>query len=567
MSSIAPAAKFQAFDANGAPLSGGLLYTYAAGTTTPQTTFTDSSGLVPNTNPVVLDSRGEASVWLSALQYKFKLTDANNVEIWTVDNLSGAATEAELNALDISLTAQVTALTNNLAGASGSSLVGYTQSGLGAVTQTVQARLRRSVYVTDFGATGNGVTNDTAAFNLAINACPTGGTVLVPPGRYLIDPITMPAYKTISGTTQGPYDGTYNPSSVTNAPTILVNSNTGPAITLTGYQSSVTDLLFYYPTQVGPTSSTPLAFNPTIFMTSAGGHNCRRCTFINSYTAIEVNVGRCNITDCLIGAFSRGILIDNALDWVIVDNVNNQVMWDVYAGLSFPQNIDAWVMNNGYALEAKRVDSLQVSNFACFGRYGGFAFTDSADVALSPRCGYGRAVNVDFDFVAFGVVAASTNFGAGGYKIVNMDVGANASGVGTAGQATAKSFAGGTDTPLVTWTGGSVRGTWAFGSNFPDFSAAGAIYTAQVSYINDIGGITPPAAPATTVAYKNNFGSDMRVTLVAGGGNITAVDVKSFSGGYVGTGLAGANCYLVLKANESIKVTYPGTLTWAWATL
>ena len=59
----------------------------------------------------------------------------------------------------------------------------------------------------------------------------------------------------------------------------------------------------------------------------------------------------------------------------------------------------------------------------------------------------------------------------------------------------------------------------------------------------------------------------MRVTLVAGGGNITAVDVKSFSGGYVGTGLAGANCYLVLKANESIKVTYPGTLTWAWATL
>ena len=139
-------------------------------------------------------------------------------------------------------------------------------------------------------------------------------------------------------------------------------------------------------------------------MTSAGGHNCRRCTFINSYVGIEVNVGRCNITDCLIGAFSRGILVDNALDWVTISNVSNQVMWDVYLGLAFPQNIDTWVLNNSYALEAKRVDSLQVVNFTCFGRYGGFAFTDSADVTLSPRNGYGRCTNIDFDYVAYGVV-------------------------------------------------------------------------------------------------------------------------------------------------------------------
>lgn len=423
------------------------------------------------------------------------------------------------------------------------------------------------VNVKSFGATGDGVTNDTAAFNSAISACPTGGTIWVPPGRYLIDPITIPSYKSISGTTQGPFDGTYNPANITNAPTILVNSNGGPAITLAGAQSSVTDLLFFYPTQVTPTSSTPTVFNPTIYMTDAGGHNCRRCTFINSYVGITVNVGRCNITDCLIGAYYRGILVDNALDWVTISNVSNQVMWDVYLGLAFPQNIDAWVLNNSWAIESRRIDSLQVVNFTCFGRYGGLLFSDSPNVALSPRNGYGRFTNVDLDYVAFGIAAISTNNTGGGYKITNMDIGGNASGVGTPGQTTLKSYTGGTSAPCVTWDVGSIRGTWAVGSTFPDFTNAGQVYVSGVIGINNIGGIASPGVPSSTVGYKNNFGIDMRVVMVATGGSITSVEVKSFDGSFVGTGLAGTNCSYVLRANETIKVTYTGTLSWSWFTL
>ena len=59
-----------------------------AGTTTPQATFTDYTGATPNTNPVILNSRGEANIWLGGALYKFKLTDANDVEIWTVDYIS-----------------------------------------------------------------------------------------------------------------------------------------------------------------------------------------------------------------------------------------------------------------------------------------------------------------------------------------------------------------------------------------------------------------------------------------------------------------------------------------------
>lgn len=87
-----PIQKF--FDNNGIPLVGGLLFTYVAGTTTKIATYTDSSGGTPNTNPVVLDYRGEANVWLDNTKtYKFVLSPSTDTDppthaIWTEDNLT-----------------------------------------------------------------------------------------------------------------------------------------------------------------------------------------------------------------------------------------------------------------------------------------------------------------------------------------------------------------------------------------------------------------------------------------------------------------------------------------------
>jgi hypothetical protein len=88
MAVLTPTPKMQFESAAGVPLSGGKVYTYAAGTTTPQATFTDYTGATPNANPIILNSRGEAAIWLGSASYKFKLTDANDVEIWTVDYIS-----------------------------------------------------------------------------------------------------------------------------------------------------------------------------------------------------------------------------------------------------------------------------------------------------------------------------------------------------------------------------------------------------------------------------------------------------------------------------------------------
>lgn len=86
---LGPVPKAQFFDSDGSFLVGGKVYTYIAGTTSPLTTYTDSTGGTANANPVILDSRGEAAIWYGTGLYKIKLTDANDVEIYTVDNLSG----------------------------------------------------------------------------------------------------------------------------------------------------------------------------------------------------------------------------------------------------------------------------------------------------------------------------------------------------------------------------------------------------------------------------------------------------------------------------------------------
>ena len=121
MAVLTPTAKMQFLDASGAPLVGGKLHTYTAGTTTPQDTYTDSSGGTPNQNPVILDSRGEANVWLGGANYKFKLTNAADVEIWTVDNIS-----APTSGVSPALSGNVTVDTN-----SSSPALKITQTGTG----------------------------------------------------------------------------------------------------------------------------------------------------------------------------------------------------------------------------------------------------------------------------------------------------------------------------------------------------------------------------------------------------------------------------------------------------
>jgi hypothetical protein len=169
---------FSSEDAVGAPLVSGKLYTYAAGTTTPQTTYQDAAGSVANTNPIGLNARGEAVLFLTAgTNYKFVLKTAADVTVWTQDDIVGPLSTASLS------------------GSSGSSNVGWIQSGSGAVARTLQSRLRDTVNAFDFMTVaqiadvqaGTLAEDVTSPIQNAITALPAnGGSIYCPPGQYLV---------------------------------------------------------------------------------------------------------------------------------------------------------------------------------------------------------------------------------------------------------------------------------------------------------------------------------------------------------------------------------------------
>lgn len=82
-------------DSNGAPLAGGKIYTYIAGTTTPQASYTDSTAITPLANPVILDSAGRAQIWLSGT-YKIVVKDSLDNTISTTDNITALSNSGDM---------------------------------------------------------------------------------------------------------------------------------------------------------------------------------------------------------------------------------------------------------------------------------------------------------------------------------------------------------------------------------------------------------------------------------------------------------------------------------------
>lgn len=122
--------KVQFFDDNGNPLSGGKVFSFVSGTSTPKATYTSSTGLVANANPVILDSAGRANIWLTG-SYRIQLKTAADVQIYQVDGVTdfgtGGATPTTSLVGSASEAYFLTAsgAVNTMTGTTGISLIAY----------------------------------------------------------------------------------------------------------------------------------------------------------------------------------------------------------------------------------------------------------------------------------------------------------------------------------------------------------------------------------------------------------------------------------------------------------
>ncbi len=182
----------QFFDDNGTPLAGGKLYSYVAGTTTPQATYTSVNGATPHANPIILNSAGRVAtgeIWLTAgSNYKFVLLTSANVTLVTWDNITGInGTGIATAAANVSFTGfkAQSGTVADLADNDGSDWIGFKPAGVNSVARSAQDKMRDFVSVKDFGAVGDGVTNDTVAIQLALSS--GAKNIEFTPATYLID--------------------------------------------------------------------------------------------------------------------------------------------------------------------------------------------------------------------------------------------------------------------------------------------------------------------------------------------------------------------------------------------
>lgn len=199
MATLLPEGKQSFTDSEGKPLVGGKVYTYDAGTSSPRPTYADAAGTVPNTNPIILDARGEATIFWSGA-YKVVLKDAADNTVWTTDGVSTAnannipADDGAGGTLWTTVAGFIVFLMSSL----GASILGFIQAGVGSVARSIQSKLRDSVSVADFmtpeqiaDVTAGTLTIDvTSAVQAAIN---TGKSIDWLDGNHLCGPITVPA--------------------------------------------------------------------------------------------------------------------------------------------------------------------------------------------------------------------------------------------------------------------------------------------------------------------------------------------------------------------------------------
>lgn len=612
----------QFFDNNGVILSGGKIYTYVAGTTTPSTVYTSAAGATAHANPIILDSSGRVpggEIWLnSGSSYKFVIETSLGILLGTYDNISG------VSGLNLSLTPSgyTTAVTvqegfDNLGSSTGSAYVGFLQSGPNAVSQSSLDKMRERVSVADFGAVGDGVTDDTTAFNNAVAALVAkgGGTLYIPEGKFLLEGTVVIAFSGIWVAGESPSSswivtGSVNGAAIQFGDGINTYYRCGIERVVFGAKNGIVTAPGNCGLKVVKNS------NFTLMDTQVFDFPAKLNTgiiFDNTSQSFITNIG---VQSCFIAGV---YFINNSLDIYIVNgrSDNNTLGWhiDDCQGLYFTNCSGYGNSTNAWRIESTVGNNTKYLFFAnCVGDTSGshnwyitdliigvftgcWGSTQTSQVTNTFANGFfltGTSPSDVRDILFSNCTAfANNSHGFSLYSCTHVSLSNCMGGSETEpfagnGQGGAGSGAFIDTATQVTVTGGQFTGNVTYGIDlspaatdvtisscnlkFNDgaqlsnaaTSAGSNIRIQNVAGYNPLMGVvTQPAVPASGVEVENTSGSDCMVYIVGG----TVSNIQVGVPGSLSSVASTTPFSVYIPAGAAIKLTYSVAPTWQWSGL
>jgi hypothetical protein len=287
----------------------------------------------------------------------------------------------------------------------------FRQNASGAVNRPINLKLAETVSITDFGAVGNGTTDDTAAIQAAINS--GADQIYVPAtnnGYRTTAPITITTGITIIGDGTNPY-GSAGPFGTRGRGSWFFLDHSGVGfLTKSGSSAFISTVRFE---KIGTyrkhTNAITTGWTPTVFDFDFDTYNAdvfyTDVVLLNPYKGINHNdgdAGRVTIDNVRGQFLFIGININKALDTVRINNFHNWPFWQN------DSNVTAYTQSNAIAISLNRCDNPMLSNVFSIYTNITLGFYQNASGHTSKLHG----VNLDFDISNYAIFVDSTVDGA-----------------------------------------------------------------------------------------------------------------------------------------------------------
>jgi hypothetical protein len=229
----------------------------------------------------------------------------------------------------------------------------------------------RELSVLDFGAKGDGDTDDTAAFQKALDAAAQSGTVVVvPAGEFMIrGHLTIPTEVTLEGMWRGPARGYVKKGSVLLAVEGKGDADGTPFISM-NRDSTLRGMVIHYPEQID--ENPPLAYPWTV---RGNGENNTVVDVLmtNPYQAIDFGTNECArhlVSKFYAQALYRGIWVDQCYDIGRIEDAHIWPFWKI------SEKLMGFSKEKGVAFVFGKTDWEMVSNSFCISYNVGFLFKE-----------------------------------------------------------------------------------------------------------------------------------------------------------------------------------------------